>query len=167
MKKLVSILLACAMLLTLFVPAMAVEEQYPTIYIEGQGNSLYRPDGTHIYGLDVNVLALVKENLPDLLKTYFACALTGDFTEYNDKIYNLIAPLYKDVKLGNDGEPTDGSGIPADRDWKNGTSKIATTIDLTNGAYNVYRWRYDWRLSPLTLAKDLSGLIDQVLEKRA
>lgn len=163
MKKIVSVFLTALLLLSLAVPAFAAEEQYPTIYIEGQGNSLYRPDGTKVYGLDVDVLSLVKENLGDLLKTYFSCALTGDFTAYNDQISDLIIPLYQDVKLGKDGMPTDGSGIPANKDWKNGTGNIATTIDLTNGSYGVYRWRYDWRLSPLVLAEDLSGLIDQVL----
>ena len=52
MKKLISILLACTLLLALFVPAMAAEETYPTIYIEGQGIGIYRPDGTKVWEMD-------------------------------------------------------------------------------------------------------------------
>ena len=164
MKKLIALFLTILLTLTLAVPAFAAEEVYPTIYIEGQGNSLYRPDGSKIYGLDADVLQIVKDNLKDLLLEYGSCMLSGDFTTYNDKLYNTIAPLYKDVKLGNDGMPTDGSGIPANRDWKNNLNNIKTTIDLTDGAYSVYRWRYDWRLSPIVLAEDLDGLVNKVLE---
>ena len=163
MKKLISVILACTMLLALFVPAMAAEDTYPTIYIEGQGIGIYRPDGTKVYPLAEDVATLVKDNLKDLLMEYASCVLSHDFSSYNDKLYNLIAPLYEDVKLGPDGMPTDGSGVASDIDWKQGLSNIKKTIDLTDGSYSVYRWHYDWRLSPLTLAAVLDELIDAVL----
>ncbi len=163
MKKLISILLACTLLLALFVPAMAAEETYPTIYIEGQGIGLYRPDGSQVYPLAEDVATLVKDNLKDLLMEYASCMLSRDFTSYNDKLYNLIAPLYEDVKLGPDGTPTDGSGVASDINWKVSLSNIKKTIDLTDGSYSVYRWHYDWRLSPLTLAAELDELVTAVL----
>ena len=60
MKKLISVLLCVLMLLAMAVPAFAAQDVYPIVYIEGQGCSLFRPDGTKIYGLEVEVLDIVK-----------------------------------------------------------------------------------------------------------
>lgn len=165
MKKAVSVLLAVLMLLTLVVPAVAAEDVYPVVYIEGQGNSLYRPDGSQIYGLEVEVMDVVKNNLKDLLKEYGLGMISGDYSTYNDKLYDTIAPLYKDVKLDNNGQVTDGSAPSPNRNWRNNINNIANTINTTTGTAPVYRWVYDWRLSPLTLADELDGVIDAVLAK--
>ena len=165
MKKLISVLLCVLMLLAMAVPAFAAQDVYPIVYIEGQGCSLFRPDGSKIYGLEVEVLDVVKDNLKDLLKEYGLGMISGDYSTYNDKLYNTIAPLYKDVKLDNNGQVTDGSAPNPARNWRKNINNIANTINTTTGTAPVYRWVFDWRLSPLTLADELAGVIDAVLAK--
>ena len=163
MKKLLSVFLAALMLLTMAVPAFAAEEEYPIIFVEGQGTQLFRPDGTRIYALDADVLGIIRENLSDLLKAYGLGLLANDFSDYNDKLYDTIAPLYDDLRLDKNGNPADNSGVPTWDSWRANLNNIYKTIPTTTGNAPVYRWHYDWRLSPLTLADELDELIGAVL----
>ena len=163
MKKLLSVILVALLLLTMAVPAFAAEDVYPVVYIEGQGIGLYRPDGTQVYPTAVDIKTNVMDNLKPLLKEYANGMLLQDFSEYNDMLYDVIAVPYADVKLGKDGKPTDQSAVHPDYNWKASLSRIKKTINTTTGTYGVYRWHYDWRLSPLTLADELDQLIDAVL----
>ena len=169
MKKCCSALLVCCLLLSLCVPAFAetVQGERPMIYLEGQGIYLYTDDGTLVYDRGVSIMDRLQANLSDLLKLVGRGVVTGNYSAYNDLLYDTIAPVYEAEKLGKDGMPRDGSHVHPNNMWRGQgkLSNIQKTIPMTGGrSYPVYRWHYDWRLSPITLAEELNDLIDTVLE---
>lgn len=166
MKKVLAALLSLIFVFGLMVPAfqtMAAEE-LPLIYFSGRGCELIRPDGTWVWEPDGSVIDNMKDNLSDIAKSMVKGNLTRNFDEFNDIVYDCVAPVYADSALGKDGFPTDGSGVPDYINWRLGLDRVKTSIQLDGGRYPVYRWHYDWRLSPLTLADELNDYIHAVLE---
>lgn len=168
MKRLLSVWLVLCLLLGLAVPALAENEtaSCPMIYLEGQGIWLYRDDGTQVYNLGIDLMGRVQPNLKELVKRSFHGDYTGDYGPFSELLYETVVPVYETEALGKDGMPTDGSHVHPNDMWRGqGTlSNIKTTIPLSNGgSYPVYRWHYDWRLSPIILAEELRDLIDAVL----
>lgn len=172
MKKIISVLLSLIMLFALCVPAFsadAQQENCPVIYIEGQGIGIIRNQGQEgeqkLYPFDEEILPVIFNNIKPLLKEAALGVVKNDYSEYTNMIKSLFEEKYSELKLGKDGYPTDGSVIYKHNMWQapGKLSNIRKTIPVTNGTYPVYRWHYDWRLSPLELAKDLDKLIDTVL----
>ncbi len=169
MKKIISVILSLAMMLALFVPAaMALTPATPIVYIEGQGTPLVNQAGEDIGPSMDEVLGVMSTNLKDMLIEYMAAWTAGsNFQIYNDKLVAMFTDLYKDVKItgfDENGRPVDGSGVPSYNDWHDNLGNIKRTIPMTvdAGGCSVYRWHYDWRLSPLTLADELNELIAAV-----
>ena len=166
MKKRISVFLAFICLIALASPAAAAQEaELPLVYISGVGADLYRPDGTKIYDLHVDLVSRITERLPAMVRYETLGELTGNFSRFNDEIYDAVAPVYEPIRLGNDGLPRDGSGVHPGTSWKapRSTSNIYTSISLTGGKRcPVYRWNYDWRLSPILLAEELRDLITAI-----
>ena len=164
MKKILSLLLSFALVLLLIVPA-AAEPVCPTVYLEGQGVGIYRPDGTRIYPYDVEWLPLIKEHLESLLKKA-AVGVIDDYASYNEELEEMILPVFEDCKLGKDGLPVDGSSNYDN--WEKIRNSAAYIQNFEGSAGTLgrcYRWHYDWRLSPVLLAGQLDELIDDVLAK--
>ncbi len=170
MKRLFSLLLTACLLLGLAVPAFADEAQTacPMIYLEGQGIGLYRDDGTQVYNLGIDLMSRLQPNLTELVKRSFHGDYTGDYGPFSELLYETVVPVYETEALGKDGTPTDGSHVYPGNMWRGqgSLSNIKETIPLASGErYPVYRWHFDWRLSPITLADELRDLIDAVLEE--
>ena len=169
MKKLLSLFLALCLLLTVMVPAFAAEAQEtcPMIYIEGQGIYLYTDDGTLVYDLGISITDRMQPHIKDIAKYALLASATGNSKPFCDLLYETIAPVYEAEKLGKDGMPRDGSHVHPNNMWR-GQGKldnIRKTIPMTGGrSYPVFRWHYDWRLSPITLADELHDLIEAVLQ---
>lgn len=167
MKKLLSVILAILMLLSISVPAVNAigEEKLPVVYLEGQGMPLDDAEENRIYPFDYDILSVYINNFMPLMKPYIKALITNDFSEYSDMFYDLFSPAFDAYKLGKTGLPEDGSGLIKSAQWRGaGTiSNIKKSIPLTNGDYPVYRMHFDWRLSPITLADELNDLIDVVL----
>ncbi|MBQ7579714.1 MAG: hypothetical protein IJU39_00205 [Clostridia bacterium] len=166
MKKIITVLLALIFVFSMIIPAFSAEvsEDLPLVYFSGRGCELIRPDGTWVWEPEGSVIDNMKDNLSDIAKTMVKGNLTRNFSEFNDLVYNCVAPVYADSALGKDGFPTDGSGVPDYINWRLGLDRVKTTIQLDEGRYPVYRWHYDWRLSPITLADELNEYINAVLE---
>ena len=166
MKKRLSLLLALVCLLALAAPAAAAQEtELPLIYIEGVGADLYRDDGTKIYDLHVDLVSRIMERMPTMMRYEMLGEVTGDFSRFNDTLCDAVVPAYEDIRLGNDGLPRDGSHIHPGATWKEPytPAHIRTSIPLATGERApVYRWHYDWRLSPVLLAEELNELVKAV-----
>lgn len=165
MKKIISVLLTLVLLVSLSIPAFAAEtpDELPIIYMSGRGCELIRPDGVWVWEPEGSAIDNLKDNLKDLLKDYVSGAFKHNFDAFNDRLYNCVAPVYTDAALGRNGMPTDGSGVPDYINWRLGLDKITTTLATSYGRVPVFRWHYDWRLSPITLADELHELVDAVL----
>lgn len=160
MKKIVSVILTVVMLLTMVVPAFGAStaDDCVNIYLLGYGSAIYNAEGEKIYDVDLDLVNGLKEILDQLLIDLAKGKLTGDYDAYCDKIYNLIAPAYAELKLDPNGEATDGSG--------RGKSPLEMTNHKNNlwtGGY--YRFDYDWRLSSEYNGALLEEYIDIILAK--
>ncbi|MGN0448181.1 MAG: hypothetical protein ACI4GC_06500 [Acutalibacteraceae bacterium] len=178
MKKVISVILAVVMTFSLFIPSFAAAEdtaQYPILYLEGQGYPLYNEAGEKIYGLDVDWISYLTQG--DNIQTLLKDIALMDYDKYAEDLYNLIAPVYENVILDENGEASDGSGLKWDRFAKSIYTKknpagkclefvtMPETLPGTNGSFPVYRAHFDWRLSPITLAQDVHEAIDVILAK--
>lgn len=172
-KKVLAFMLTAALLvssLPLWSAFAANETEYPIVYIEGQGIGIVSNEGTSeqkaLYPLNTDILALLTENIKPLLEEIAVDAAMGkDYSGFSKQLYDLMAPIYEGLPLDGDGNPTGNSTIYKHNMWRGARSlgNIKSSIPMTNGSYPVYRWHYDWRLSPITLADELDDLIDAVL----
>lgn len=175
MKKITALILSAIMLLCVCSPAFAVnenEEKYPVIYIAGQGVSIVRNQGQadekKLYPFEKDILDDIIENIKPLLENAALGVVKNDYSEYTEQITNLFREKYSELKLGKDGLPTDGSTMYRGSKWRDGgkLSNLVETIPMGDESrYPVYRYHYDWRLSPVLIAEDLNDLVDTVLEQ--
>lgn len=163
MKKLLSVILSIIMIMAMAVPAVSVlaADEYPVVYIEGFGHSLYtdtaKPSSENkIYPMETDVGAVISEALMPCLQQLASGAVTGNYDKYCDELYNAFAPLYDKVRLDKNGEASDGSGCGVDMTTK--------SIPKKTSGYGIheYKFEYDWRLSPVVIAAQLKDFIDRV-----
>lgn len=92
---------------------------------------------------------------------YLADAIkTDDWTAYCDKLFELIAPAYDEIRV-------DGNGNPLNENTGVEFSWSPETVSPVHSYHfgNSYSYSYDWRLSPLDVADDLNAYIECVKEK--
>ena len=173
MKKLVSVVLAAIMLLTIMAPAVSaadtyVEERLPIIYIRGNGEKLYDADGNPV-AAEINDISLggddsgidkdvIVETVVNILKPFVLEGMLFDnWDNYGKAIYDEISPLFETAFLD-----------------ENGNSKNGVTVSqqlLAESEYNAkhasiygeYDFIYDWRLSPYDNVDRLDDFIDDII----
>ncbi len=162
MKKLISIVLAMILLLSLLAPATATiaaeDNEYPTIYIYG-GNTedLYLPDGTQVFpaeSADINIPELILPLVADIA----VGAVTDDYSAASGVIYDVIMPKISQYALDKNGEASDGSAPIYDAYTQD------VPVKTSDYGPEDYRMNYDWRISPIEVAKQLKDYIDRVIE---
>lgn len=165
MKKIISLLLAVLMIFTMMLPAVAVggEEKIVNVYLNGYGGTLYDENGKKIFGIELDLVGGLKEILDEMIVSLVKGELTGNYDEFCDQIYNLIAPAYAEVKLDKNGEATDDAGNPY---LGLGYDQLER-LEHINGRYDngYYLFDYDWRLSCEYNAELLEKYIGLVMEK--
>lgn len=164
MKKLMSILLACVMIFTAVIPSLtaSAQENYLTIYVGGYGGALVDANGEYIWydGPNESMLTGLKAVLDEIFDDLAFGVLTGDYTEYCDKLYNAMAPAFADLMLDKNGEASDGSGC--------GIDMLTTGYGVSYEHYSGGRiyFNYDWRLSCEHNAEILEKFIDRVCREK-
>ncbi len=160
MKKIISLILCLILTFSLAVPAFAAEpEEYPTIYVTGaQTNDIYSAEGKKIWKPEADLMGTLKEALIPCLEELAFGALAGDYKAYAEKLNSYVAPVFEEVVLDKNGEASNGSHP------RNHSSTVEVEKKTSNYGMWDYRFWYDWRLSPLTTAKELRDYIDRVIE---
>ncbi|MBR2079873.1 MAG: hypothetical protein IJ962_06590 [Clostridia bacterium] len=176
MKKLISILLVTVMLFAVMAPAVSAVNAYeylPTIYIRGNGEELYYPDGTRLVasfddlslggeegGIDKDTIV---ETAVNILKPFVMEGMVFDkWDNYGKAIYDEIKPLFPDAGLDGNGNPLKGTGISASQqDLKN---RLPHSVWEYNNKRD-YPFFYDWRLSPYDYVDELHTFILQIMDK--
>ncbi len=155
-----ALIMACSVLP--MAASAASEELDAVIYILGYGGELFtdRTDfkSEKIYPIEVDTAAIIKEAAAPCLTALGVATLTGDYSDYCEEIYKRMAPVYEGMLLNPDGTPK------TDENGKTSGKKSPTSFgghDLFAASKECYYF-YDWRLSPLTLVKDLEALINNV-----
>lgn len=171
MKKLISLVLVVLMLFAVMAPmASATNERVPIVYIRGNGDGLYYPDGTLCVaqfedlslggddGLDKDTIV---ETAVNILKPFVLEGMLFDnWDNYGRAIYEELKPLFPDSGLDYDGNPTKGTGVH----YQTMANSIAASKSDYN--YNVngqYAFAYDWRLSPYDHVDRLHDYVLQVM----
>ncbi|MBQ8028987.1 MAG: alpha/beta fold hydrolase [Clostridia bacterium] len=161
-KRILSLLLTAILLLSVMAPAAsAAEKDIPIIYLEGYGGNLYKDDKNptdenQIYPTGADVGGIISEALMPCLEELAIGYITKDYSKYSDELYNALAPVYEDILLDKNGEASDGSG--------DGDDMLLKPFIIKNysGVYKAYRFKYDWRLSPMAHADELMLFIERV-----
>ena len=175
MKKIISIFLVTVMLFAVMVPvasAYDAAEKTPIIYIRGNGEALYYPDGTRLVatfedislggedgGLDKDVIV---ETTVNILKPFVLEGMLFDnWDNYGRAIYDELSPLFPDSGLDENGNPKKGTGAAASRiDFCD--NRLAHSAWEFNNGYE-YAFTYDWRLSPYDVIDRLDNFVDNIL----
>jgi len=164
MKKLISVILSVIMIFAVMAPSVcAANEKTVTVYLEGYGSGLIGKSGEQAFPVDLGLVDGIKEISGQLLKNLAVAEITGDYSEYSEDLYNLIAPAYADLKLDNNGESTDLNGNFYYGLGFDSTTKIEHNNSKFTGGY--YRFHYDWRLSVEYNAELLDTFIDNVIAR--
>ena len=175
MKKLISILLVTVMLFAVMAPmasAVNAYEYLPTIYIRGNGEALYYPDGTRLVasfedldlggegsGIDKDKIV---ETAVNILKPFVMEGMIFDkWDNYGKAIYDEIKPLFPDAALDENGNPMKGTGISKSQ------QDLKERLPYSKWEYNnqkEYPFLYDWRLSPYDYVDELHAFIKQIMK---
>lgn len=156
-KRALSAFLALLLLCVSFAPAAAAaEEEYPIVYIYGMGSGLVDKDGKSIAAADVDKDYIVN-SVKDVLKQ-MPIDPNGNWDKYCDALYDCFSPIYDDIRLDKNGEPSDGSH--SDFVWR----KEWLGRKTSNFKAEDYNFYYDWRVDPFVSAAELSKYIDAVRE---
>ena len=166
-KRFLAILLSLSIVFATFAfsastsAAEAPGTDIPLIYVVGTGSHLVadNPDGTtrEIFPLRLPenfIMDTVEANIGIFAKA----VVTQQWDEFCDTLYGIIAPLYADLMLDENGNPRDNSRIDIPS-----INRINPT--KTNGKYGTeqFRFAYDWRIDPYTTADQLHEYIEAVL----
>ena len=172
MKKIISLLLVAVMLFAVMAPmASAANERTPIVYIRGNGDGLYYPDGTLVVaqledlslggddGIDKDTIV---ETAVNILKPFVIEGMLFDkWDNYGKAIYDEISPLFPDAGLDENGNPRNGTGVLKE------TAEQSEAAALSKYSYQVnqsYCFAYDWRLSPYDHVDRLHAYVLQVLK---
>ncbi len=174
MKKIISLVLVTVMLFAVMVPGITVSaanERTPIVYIRGNGDGLFYPDGTLCVaqfedlsldgddGIDKDTIV---ETTVNILKPFVLEGMLFDnWDNYGRAIYEELKPLFPDAGLDYNGNPTKGTGVHPDVMAKSITDSKSTWNYVYNGQYS---FAYDWRLSPYDHVDRLHEYVLQVLD---
>ena len=176
MKKIMSVLLALIIVVGCCVPAFAVDQStartpIPVILISGDGDTLADANGNPIYrASDIfKTLQSVEggnatEAIANVLLPFLIEGVAFDeWDNYYAALEKEIGDLFANVRLDENGEVTDGSGISQERKdyMQNCINKDKKDKNGTYGLYD-YRFWYDWRLDPLETADKLYEYVQAI-----
>lgn len=166
-KKIIAIILSMTVILSTAVcvaptSAAAVNGlDIPLIYVQGQGEPLYRNYGTpeqeKIYPIQIPE-EYISEKAEQYLPVFAEAFFTQEWDDFCVALYDCIVPLLADIRLDNNGEASDGSTTG----WR--WSPETLKDKKVNGKYGFedYVFEYDWRLDPWIIADELHAYIEAV-----
>lgn len=172
MKKIISVLLAVFMLFTVMAPcasAVSSRGNIPVIYIRGNGEDIYGPDGKKVpatfndlelggeEGLDKDAIV---DACVNVIKPFVAEGLIFDkWDNYGKALYEEIQPLFEGAQLDGNGDSLPGVGMHWESVWSNENS-----CNVARSSYGLwdYQFHYDWRLDPYDHVDALHTYIEKV-----
>ena len=169
MKKIVSVLLAVVMTISVLIPAISVSAKsyniidIPVVRIFGDGEPLYNKDGDMVFHFSemLNVgSGIEKEELYssviNVVMPFLVEGLsTGNFDRYYAALEKEIGELFDEARLDENGNPAEGQGVSQER--------IQTMENwLKNPRCRDFIFWYDWRVDPYESAASLKAYIERI-----
>lgn len=179
MKKIISVILAVVLMLSVCVTGFAAEDKTvtPVIVVGGVGSRGYYMDaGTEneisVFPPTVDVEYIVIQALTGIAKTI----ITGDLDCTSQMAANILESIFDGFMCNGDGDSKyENVGsiyypLSIDNyefDYSNDVPEVAIagTAAKVVGAENTYFYNYDWRLDPIANAKDLDAMVQRAKEK--
>lgn len=180
MKKTIAMILSVLMLATLFVPAFAQDDpvalvdhgQVPLVLLGGDGNTIYDENGNAALTFDKAFKKLigkdggngsdtVKESAQNVLLSFIAGIITGNYDPYYEKLQQEIGELTDTLQMDENGNPKYGTDISA-KDRATNRARMTTPNKKSVYGYDDYHFWYDWRKDPLEVADELDAYIEAV-----
>lgn len=173
-------MLAAVMVLSFASPAFAAktvpfQDKIPVIRISGDGDAIHDADDKKIFKIselyspspdsdsetDLNSVLEAAVNIcAPLLIDGFA---VGDYSRYYAALEKEISELFADVRLDNNGNVTNGTGIAQYRkDYMENCRHTDKKLQKGYYAHNDYWFWYDWRLDPLENADYFSQYVEDI-----
>lgn len=155
-KRIVCLLLCVVMIMTVFVPVTAnAASSLPIIYIYGNGRTIYNKQGKKIYPFGDALADALMDKKDELVDAFTKGLLRRNYTYLEEEISGIISPLFKELKLNNNGEISNGS-----------YHKKSKTPKKKKSNYGIsdYAFEYDPRIDPLESAVALRSYINSVLK---
>ena len=174
MKKLIALVLALVLSLSLCIPAFAAEEaskpERPIVVVRGiDFAGLVNEDGSGAISIDAfDVLSLIFN--------IGAHKVSGNKAAGAHAIADFGKDIFSNLMVNQDGTPVNedvhipkyydcGADLDLSDDSKWADTAVGLFRSLTRkyGGENVYLYTFDWRMSPDALADDLKSFFDMVL----
>ena len=173
MKKILSLVLALIMLMTVAMPAVyAANESTPIIYLRGNGESIHFENGTGAKvpaeidealgeaGVDKD--AIIEEVVNILIPFVTKGLPKNEWDECRKAIYYAISPLFDSSIMDGDGNPRFDTTISVESQQSNADPNVVAKDSYVSGELTFH---YDWRCDPYENADKLDDFIDIVLAK--
>ena len=138
------------------------EGKVPIIIVRGKGSAIVieNEDGTRQnVNFSINtseVLNTALENKDVFIKAF----ITQDWTDFSKLVSDIMTESFKDCKLDENGEPTDGSKSHFSPTYESVKERL---LNGNNGIM-TFTFEHDWRLDPYESMDELENYIDLVLE---
>ncbi len=183
MKKVLSLLLVLTLIFTMAIPAITANisgwgSQIPVVEISGDGEPLYDGEGNQIFkttdilaGLtggegDEDKSKEIIKSVVNVLEPFLIEGIMFDkWDRYYENLYIEISKLFSKSHLNKDGTAPAGSGLSEERKAEM-AGRVATDFKAERGWYGDidYKFYYDWRLDPWTVADEFHAHIEKVKE---
>lgn len=164
MKKIISVLLVCSMLLACLAPAAVAAKvtrvSTPVVFVGGQLDYIYADKN------DEESDKLITGDLPKealdavtaAIRPQLMDAFVGKWEGYLDGFYRAALPYYEGIALNSEGLPDNDTGYDC-------LKEAEIKNKAVNGRYGIYDYTfiYDWRLDPIANAEDLNAYINDIL----
>jgi len=158
-KAVLSVLLVALTLFSVSVPVFsataAYENDLPIIYIYGRGRTIYNKSGKQILPFKDDPEEQIMAEFDRLLAAFTSGVLMKDWDIYCNELIDVVNGIYKNVKLDNNGEASNGSYAKANP---------APKVKESDYKLKDYVFNYDFRLDPWIVAAQIRDYIDDVLD---
>ena len=176
-KKAIALVLSFVLIIPIALCAYAddsftlLDTKIPSVLIGGDGDTIYDKDGNYLFQIDdlgnltdgtdkkELLLSVVRVLHPFLVEGL----LQNKWDNYYAQLEKEIGELFEDVRLDENGEPSNGSDIS--REHRDSVEQDKVTDykgDKGYYAYNDYHFWYDWRLDPMQIADELHDYIEGI-----
>lgn len=160
-KKTISILL----IVTIMLPVLSLTcfaaqgSKYPTIYVPGRNEDILLDDVSSENPQNIKVNLSI--NVSEFAGKLAPLLINEQWDKYCETLNGLVAPMFEDVILDNNGNVKDNSGVIFPIDTS--TVKKLTYMDYTY-RLDTYKFQYDYRLDPYENAAILDEYVKCVME---